>query len=98
MYALRRQGIFLANTRLVRIMSNVRHWHSACLLQAISVTFSQYTIVFTNLIPLHFFDRLKSCEPEFLLSTPKRLLELVSLKEVDISGVSLLVILNIFSI
>lgn len=35
---------------------------------------------------------LKSCEPEFLLSTPKRLLELVSLKEVDISGVSLLVI------
>ncbi|CDO99848.1 unnamed protein product [Coffea canephora] len=40
----------------------------------------------------HQIRGLKSCEPEFLLSTPKRLLELVSLKEVDISGVSLLVI------
>ncbi|KAK7243990.1 hypothetical protein RIF29_38805 [Crotalaria pallida] len=34
---------------------------------------------------------LGSCEPEFLVSTPKRLLELVSLKAVDISGVSMLV-------
>lgn len=36
--------------------------------------------------------RLKSCEPEFLISTPGRLLELVSLNAVDISAVSLLVI------
>ncbi|THU50201.1 hypothetical protein C4D60_Mb06t17610 [Musa balbisiana] len=34
---------------------------------------------------------LRSCEPEFLVSTPERLLELVSLKAIDISGVSLLV-------
>ena len=38
------------------------------------------------------FDSLKSCEPEFLMSTPERLLELVTSKAIDISGVSLLVI------
>ncbi|RLM69793.1 DEAD-box ATP-dependent RNA helicase 40-like [Panicum miliaceum] len=36
--------------------------------------------------------RLKSCEPEFLIATPERLLELVSSKAIDISGVSMLVI------
>lgn len=40
----------------------------------------------------HQIHGLKSCEPEFLVSTPDRLLELVSLKAVDISGVSLLVV------
>ncbi|CAA3007932.1 probable ATP-dependent RNA helicase ddx5 [Olea europaea subsp. europaea] len=40
----------------------------------------------------HQINGLKSCEPEFLISTPQRLLELISLKAVDISGVSLLVI------
>ena len=35
--------------------------------------------------------RLKSCEPEFLIATPERLLELVSLKAIDISCVSMLV-------
>ncbi|KAJ3671348.1 hypothetical protein LUZ60_007427 [Juncus effusus] len=35
---------------------------------------------------------LKSCEPEFLISTPGRLLELISLKAIDISSVSLLVV------
>ncbi|XP_011101646.2 ATP-dependent RNA helicase DBP3 [Sesamum indicum] len=40
----------------------------------------------------HQISGLKSCEPEFLVSTPERLLELLSLKAVDISGVSLLVI------
>ncbi|KAL5735116.1 hypothetical protein ACOSP7_032977 [Xanthoceras sorbifolium] len=40
----------------------------------------------------HQINGLKSCEPEFLVSTPERLLELVSLKAVDISGVSLLVV------
>jgi hypothetical protein len=40
---------------------------------------------------LIFFIRLKSCEPEFLISTPERLLELVSLKAIDISNVSMLV-------
>ncbi|CAK9159617.1 unnamed protein product [Ilex paraguariensis] len=40
----------------------------------------------------HQIHGLKSCEPEFLVSTPERLLELVSLKAVDISGVSFLVI------
>lgn len=40
----------------------------------------------------HQINGLKSCEPEFLVSTPERLLELLSLKAVDISGVSLLVI------
>ncbi|XP_062182331.1 ATP-dependent RNA helicase DBP3-like [Phragmites australis] len=35
---------------------------------------------------------LKSCEPEFLISTPERLLELISLKAVDISNVSMLVV------
>ncbi|KAJ1404225.1 P-loop containing nucleoside triphosphate hydrolase [Sesbania bispinosa] len=38
------------------------------------------------------FNSLKSCEPEFLVSTPERLLELVSMKAIDISGVSMLVI------
>ncbi|PSS04967.1 ATP-dependent RNA helicase [Actinidia chinensis var. chinensis] len=40
----------------------------------------------------HQIHGLKSCEPEFLVSTPERLLELVSLKALDISGVSLLVV------
>ncbi|CAI9091255.1 OLC1v1026228C2 [Oldenlandia corymbosa var. corymbosa] len=40
----------------------------------------------------HQIHGLKSCEPEFLISTPERLLELVSLNEINISGVSLLVI------
>ncbi|GAV58408.1 DEAD domain-containing protein [Cephalotus follicularis] len=40
----------------------------------------------------HQINGLKTCEPEFLVSTPERLLELVSLKAVDISGVSLMVV------
>ncbi|XP_031264343.1 uncharacterized protein LOC116122655 [Pistacia vera] len=40
----------------------------------------------------HQINGLKSCEPEFLVSTPERLLELVSLKAIDISGVSMLVV------
>ncbi|KAH0449552.1 hypothetical protein IEQ34_020244 [Dendrobium chrysotoxum] len=40
----------------------------------------------------HQVHGLKNCEPEFLVSTPERLLELVSLKAVDISGTSLLVV------
>ncbi|TVU26940.1 hypothetical protein EJB05_29516, partial [Eragrostis curvula] len=35
---------------------------------------------------------LKSCEPEFLIATPERLLELVSVKAIDISNVSMLVV------
>uniref|UniRef100_A0A0D3HRF7 DEAD/DEAH-box helicase domain-containing protein n=1 Tax=Oryza barthii TaxID=65489 RepID=A0A0D3HRF7_9ORYZ len=40
----------------------------------------------------HQISGLKSCEPEFLISTPERLLELIALKAIDISGVSMLVI------
>ncbi|KAL6906080.1 hypothetical protein ACP4OV_003681 [Aristida adscensionis] len=40
----------------------------------------------------HQIAGLKSCEPEFLISTPERLLELVSLKAIDISSVSMMVI------
>ncbi|XP_020581504.1 ATP-dependent RNA helicase DBP3 [Phalaenopsis equestris] len=40
----------------------------------------------------HQVHGLKNCEPEFIVSTPERLLELVSLKAVDISGTSLLVV------
>ncbi|XP_059628410.1 uncharacterized protein LOC132271141 isoform X2 [Cornus florida] len=40
----------------------------------------------------HQIHGLKSCEPEFIVSTTERLLELVSLKAIDISGVSLLVV------
>ncbi|KAF5729437.1 ATP-dependent RNA helicase DBP3 [Tripterygium wilfordii] len=40
----------------------------------------------------HQIHGLKSCEPEFLVSTPERLLELVSMKAIDISGVSFLVV------
>ncbi|KAA3481567.1 ATP-dependent RNA helicase DBP3 [Gossypium australe] len=40
----------------------------------------------------HQINGLQSCEPEFLVSTPERLLELVSLKAIDISVVSMLVI------
>ncbi|XP_024030395.1 uncharacterized protein LOC21399841 isoform X1 [Morus notabilis] len=40
----------------------------------------------------HQIQGLKNCEPEFLISTPERLLELISLKAIDISGVSLLVV------
>lgn len=40
----------------------------------------------------HQIHGLASCEPEFLVSTPDRLLELVSLKAIDISGVSFLVV------
>ncbi|XP_057979526.1 uncharacterized protein LOC131165603 isoform X4 [Malania oleifera] len=38
----------------------------------------------------HQIHGLKSCEPEFLVSTPERLLELIALNAVDISGVSAL--------
>jgi len=34
---------------------------------------------------------MKTCEPEFLVSTPERLLELVSANAIDISGISMLV-------
>ncbi|GAB4855147.1 hypothetical protein Ancab_023778 [Ancistrocladus abbreviatus] len=40
----------------------------------------------------HQIHGLKSCEPEFLVATPERLWELVSLKAIDISGVSFLVV------
>ncbi|XP_066359092.1 ATP-dependent RNA helicase DBP3-like isoform X1 [Miscanthus floridulus] len=40
----------------------------------------------------HQISGLKTCEPEFLIATPERLLELVSLKAIDISSVSILVI------
>ncbi|XP_057979524.1 ATP-dependent RNA helicase DBP3 isoform X2 [Malania oleifera] len=40
----------------------------------------------------HQIHGLKSCEPEFLVSTPERLLELIALNAVDISGVSALVV------
>jgi hypothetical protein len=40
----------------------------------------------------HQISGLKSCEPEFLIATPERLLELVSSKAIDISSVSMLVI------
>ncbi|KAG2313842.1 hypothetical protein Bca52824_016964 [Brassica carinata] len=40
----------------------------------------------------HQISGLKSLEPEFIVSTPERLLEIVAFKGVDISGVSLLVI------
>ncbi|KAG6402212.1 hypothetical protein SASPL_139087 [Salvia splendens] len=40
----------------------------------------------------HQIDGLNNCEPEFLVSTPDRLLEVVALEAVDISGVSLLVV------
>ncbi|CAN0900576.1 hypothetical protein LINGRAHAP2_LOCUS20918 [Linum grandiflorum] len=39
----------------------------------------------------HQINGLKSCEPEFLVSTPERLLELVSAKAINISDVSFLV-------
>uniref|UniRef100_A0A2P2K1B6 ATP-dependent RNA helicase DBP3 n=1 Tax=Rhizophora mucronata TaxID=61149 RepID=A0A2P2K1B6_RHIMU len=40
----------------------------------------------------HQIRGLKGCEPEFLVSTPERLLELVSMKAIDITGVSFLVV------
>ncbi|XP_038987001.1 probable ATP-dependent RNA helicase ddx5 [Phoenix dactylifera] len=40
----------------------------------------------------YFLSSLKSCEPEFVVSTPDRLLDLVSLRAIDISSTSLLVI------
>ncbi|XP_030545559.1 probable ATP-dependent RNA helicase ddx5 isoform X2 [Rhodamnia argentea] len=40
----------------------------------------------------HQIHGLRSCEPEFLVSTPERLLELITLKAIDISQTSLLVV------
>ncbi|KAK6228365.1 hypothetical protein SCA6_000705 [Theobroma cacao] len=40
----------------------------------------------------HQISGLQSCEPEFLVSTPERLLKLVSLEAIDVAGVSMLVI------
>ncbi|KAM1702775.1 hypothetical protein FF1_028039 [Malus domestica] len=40
----------------------------------------------------HQIEGLKSSEPEIMISTPERLLELLSLKAIDLSGVSLLVV------
>lgn len=40
----------------------------------------------------HQIEGLKSSEPEFMIATPERLSELLSLKAVDLSGVSLLVV------
>ncbi|KAG8380596.1 hypothetical protein BUALT_Bualt06G0031900 [Buddleja alternifolia] len=46
----------------------------------------------SRIVLTHNINPLKSCEPEFLVSTPDRLLELLSIKAIDISQVSLLVI------
>lgn len=40
----------------------------------------------------HQISGLMSCEPEFLVATPLRLWELVSMKAIDVSGVSLLIL------
>ncbi|CAN8285527.1 unnamed protein product [Cochlearia groenlandica] len=40
----------------------------------------------------HQIDGLKSCEPEYLVATPDRLLEIINLKGVDLSRVSMLVV------
>ncbi|XP_050385568.1 uncharacterized protein LOC126802073 [Argentina anserina] len=40
----------------------------------------------------HQIQGLKSSEPEFMISTPERLLELLSLKAIDLSGVSWLIV------
>ncbi|KAL6124728.1 hypothetical protein ACLB2K_077239 [Fragaria x ananassa] len=40
----------------------------------------------------HQIQGLKSSEPEFMISTPERLLELLSLKAIDLSGVSWLMV------
>ncbi|KAH6803027.1 P-loop containing nucleoside triphosphate hydrolases superfamily protein [Perilla frutescens var. frutescens] len=40
----------------------------------------------------HQINGLNNCEPEFLVSTPERLLDLLASRAVDVSGVSLLVI------
>ncbi|CAH9108641.1 unnamed protein product [Cuscuta epithymum] len=40
----------------------------------------------------HQINDLKTCEPEFIISTPERLTELISLNAIDLSGVSFLVI------
>ncbi|XP_019181802.1 PREDICTED: uncharacterized protein LOC109176860 [Ipomoea nil] len=40
----------------------------------------------------HQIDGMRKCEPEFIISTPERLTELISLNAIDLSGVSLLVI------
>ncbi|XP_031117595.1 uncharacterized protein LOC116021125 [Ipomoea triloba] len=40
----------------------------------------------------HQIHGIRKCEPEFIISTPERLTELISLNAIDLSGVSLLVI------
>ncbi|XP_040372959.1 uncharacterized protein LOC112193574 isoform X2 [Rosa chinensis] len=40
----------------------------------------------------HQIQGLKSSEPEFMISTPERLLELLSLKAIDLSGISWLIV------
>ncbi|KAL0452064.1 UNVERIFIED_CONTAM: hypothetical protein Slati_1184500 [Sesamum latifolium] len=77
---------YLGSAPYSGIINNVTV-HKMCLL----VIFLEYA-VFLDLFDLIKCDSLKSCEPEFLVSTPERLLELLSIKAVDISGVSLLVI------
>ncbi|KAF6150377.1 hypothetical protein GIB67_034076 [Kingdonia uniflora] len=54
------------------------------------VVLSDYSLVGTG--PQARKPRLKRCEPEFLVSTPDRLSELISANAIDLSGVSLLVI------
>lgn len=50
-----------------------------------------FPFVFYFLINLFRLYSLKSCEPEFVVSTPERLLDLISLKAINISAISSLV-------
>lgn len=77
---------FTAILVCMNIFENVHHITSCF------KVFSALLFTVTNLLNICFVSNsLKSCEPEFLIATPERLLELVSMKAIDISHVSMLV-------
>lgn len=65
-----------------------------CTVLCFDIQFFTFPLIFFWL-NFCFVNSLKSSEPEFMISTPERLLELLSLKAIDLSGVSWLVMCSL---
>ncbi|KAL8166753.1 hypothetical protein V2J09_008252 [Rumex salicifolius] len=88
-----KEGEFFANPFLLYLVPSQEH---ATKVRSVCKPLKSLGIHTVSLHPGALIDHqitgLKSCEPEFLVATPERLWELISLKAIDISGVSLLAV------
>lgn len=88
-----KQGIFVTSPFLVYLVPSQE---TAVQVRSLCKPLKAFGIHTVSLHPSASIDHqvhgLRSCEPEFIVSTPERLLELVALRAIDISSTSLLVI------